>query len=883
LEQQTGLPLPPSAPHVPGTGSACGFPLEQLNQSVPACFEKVAALYPSKTAVRGQGRDITYDSLNRTANRIAGSVSTLAGADHGRIALLFRHRPQALAAMLGVLKSGKAYIPLDPSYPRARTAYILEDSRADLILTEKETVGLAADLACGKCPVLDIDAIDSAFPDGKPGFAVAPEALAYIIYTSGSTGQPKGVMQTHCNLLHFIRSYSSGLSLSATDRLSLLPSFSFSASLMDIYGALLNGAAVCLYDVREEGSVALAKWLNEEQITIYHSVPTLFRHLVAGLSGAERFPRLRAIDLGGEPVFDRDVELFQRHFDRECILVNHLAFTEASVVARNFIHQNSPVPPGKILAGYPGDGVEVTIVDEDGQQAEVGQTGEIVLRSRYLSPGYWGQPDLTKVAFVQDPDGSGLRRYRSGDLGRIGRDGLLEHLGRKDFRVKIRGLTIEVAEIETCLLGLESIKEAVALAREERGGEQFLVAYVVAGKDVPPSEASLRDFLRHRLPDYMIPAEFVFVDALPLNPNGKVDRGALSLADSSRTKPTSSLLGPRNHMERRLADIWCKVLELDEVGVTDNFFDLGGHSLRAFQLFAEIGKVFEVRISPSVLLQAPTIELLARTVEAQIHDKGTATAVSLVPIRPDGSRLPLFCIAPIADSVLWFRELVDHIDPEYPVFCIESSDAVLSMTLEAMATRSIDIMRTVSPSGPFILIGYSSGGVVAFEAGRQLLDMDLPIQLLAMIDSPCPVPGGEEGGGKLAAIARACMNFPYWLYYYWRGTEHRAAQLNLVLRKALGLHVEETSDPFYIVGRYLQKISAWLNGYRVKPYRGRIAFYRARGQKLLRPLKLDEEWRKFAKHIDVYPVPGHHAQILKEPHVRVLADKINKELRDVGV
>lgn len=880
--QQTGAPLPPAEPPVSGAIPPLYFSTDDVDLPVPARFEKVAASFPTASAVRGAGMDVSYDALNRCANRVARAVTALSGEEQGRIALLLRHRPLALTAMLGVLKTGKAYVPLDPSYPRARTEHILEDSRVGMIIAETETVGLAAELAGGRCPVLDLDGIDAALPDGNPGLSVSPDTLAYIIYTSGSTGQPKGVMQTHRNLLHFIRSYSSGLRITAADRLSLLPSFSFSASLMDIYGALLNGAALCLYDVREEGSARLAGWLMEERVTVYHSVPTLFRHFVSALGGEERFPCLRAIDLGGEPLFDRDVEIFQRHFDRDCVLVNHLAFTEASVVARNFISRDSRIRPGRVPAGHAADGVEVSIIDEQGHPAEDGRTGEIVLRSRYLSPGYWGRTDLTRTAFAHDPDGSGLRLYRSGDLGRWGRDGLLEHLGRKDFRVKIRGFTVEPAEIETALLALGTIREAAVTARQGRDGEQFLVAYLAPGGGPLPSAAELRELLRHRLPDYMVPAEFVVLDALPLNPNGKVDRAALPMPDPGRQEPGRSLQGPRSEVERRLAVLWAEVLELDAVGVTDNFFDLGGHSLRAFQLFAGIEREFGKRLSPSVLLGAPTIELLAPVIEELLRGEASPAAVNLVPIRPAGSRPPLFCIAPIADNALWYRELASFIDPEHPVFCIDSSDDVLAMTMQEMAARCIELMRSVSPCGPYCLAGYSSGGVAAFETTRQLHAAGLPVALLAMLDTPCPVPDAEQGrGSKLAFLARVCRNFPGWLYYYWLDTGHKAAQLNIVLRRMLGLPLEDSFDPYRIVAGYLERVSSWLKNYRLEPYRGRIVFYRARGQKLLRHLKLDEEWRKFADRIEVHPVPGHHGQILKEPHARVLAHKLNRELRDV--
>jgi thioesterase domain-containing protein len=455
-------------------------------------------------------------------------------------------------------------------------------------------------------------------------------------------------------------------------------------------------------------------------------------------------------------------------------------------------------------------------------------------------------------------------------------------VGRKDFRAKIRGFTVEVAEIEMALLGLDAIKDAAVVAREGSGGENRLVAYVVPAGEVQCSGPELRELLRERLPDYMIPSEFVFLDALPLNPNGKVDRAALPMSGAVAPKQNGARVQSRNETECRLARLWAQVLKCDGFGVADNFFDLGGDSLAAFQLFAGIDKEFGKGLSPSVLLQSPTIELLAVAVAALLRGEARATPVRMVPLWSSGTRPPVFCIAPVADSALWYRELAPHLDREHPVFCIDSSEDVLGMTMGDVAASCVEAMRTVSHAGPFCLIGFSSGGALAFEAARQLDGLGLPVALLALLDTPCPVPDREKGfGSRLVFVARAFRNFPGWLYYYWRGTENKAAQVKVVLRRILGLPVDKGADPSYIVGQYLGKISGWLRKYRLEPYRGRIVFFRARGQKLLRHLKLDEEWRKFAGRIDVYAIPGHHEQILKEPHVRVLASRINGELRDV--
>jgi amino acid adenylation domain-containing protein len=728
--------------------ASAAFTKEEIEQSVASRFEKQVARQSSRIAVKGKNSAFTYDSLNRTANRIARAQEIENQGSAAPVALLFEHDAAALAAMLGALKSGRAYVPLDVSYPAARIEYILEDSRADVIIADHRTLDRANSLAHGRCRVLNIDALDAMLSDANLAKTIPPDTMAYILYTSGSTGEPKGVVQTHRNLLHFIRSYSNSLGIRDEDRLSCLPSFGFSASLMDIYGALLTGSVVYLFDVKAEGISRLAHWLEEEQITVYHSVPTLFRHFASSLDNPQRFPKLRLFDLGGEPVDARDVELLRTHFSQPCVLVNHMAFTEASVAAQFFIDHDSEIATSTVPVGYAAEGIEILLTDEEGQEVGPGEIGEIRVRSSHVSPGYWQKPELTKASFNTRPGPKNERCYQTGDMGRRRADGALEHHGRKDLRVKIRGYTVEVAEIEMAFLKLGVVKEAVVMACDDERVGTFLVAYLVTSGALLPSSSELRGLLGQKLPDYMVPSAYVFMEALPLSPNGKVDRRALPAYDPGKAERDSVFLAPRTPVEEVVAGIWAQVLGVDQIGVEDNFFDLGGHSLLGIQLITQLGTAFQVDLPIHSLFDSPTVAALAKQVEELKRgtrgDKETPWT-SLVPIQGGGLRRPFFLIPGGLGGeteFLVYARMARYLGRDYPFYGLRARASDKKQQphtcVEQMAADYVREIRVIQPQGPYLLVGECVGGIVAYEMAQQLLAQGQKVALLAMLDTPRP-------------------------------------------------------------------------------------------------------------------------------------------------
>jgi amino acid adenylation domain-containing protein len=464
-------------------GPVSEFRKEDIEQSLADRFEQQVLRYPERLAVKTSSHAFTYAELNKAANQLARALLAQGGSGVEPVALVFEHGAPVIAAIFGVLKAGKFYVPLDPLYPRARTAYMLEHTQARLMVTNTRNLSLARELAQQKCQLINFDELDADLSTENLGLSISPDSLAYILYTSGSTGQPKGVMQNHRNSLHKIMRNTNEYRFRADDRLTLLFSPSFGTAESDIYGALLNGAALLPLDLKAEGMGNLANWLVQEDITVFHPVPTLFRHFLSTLTGGERFPQVRLIKLSGEPVYRRDLELYQKYFSPDCIFVNSLGATETGQFSHYQVDKNTQITSSIVPVGYAVEDKDVLLVDDAGQPIGFNQIGEIVVKSRYLAPGYWRASDLTQAAFQPGPDGGDERLYRTGDLGLMLPDGCLLHMGRKDFQVKVRGHRVELAEIEMALLDLDDVKQAAVILRGDHAGDQHLVAYVVPAEE----------------------------------------------------------------------------------------------------------------------------------------------------------------------------------------------------------------------------------------------------------------------------------------------------------------------------------------------------------------------------------------------------------------
>ena len=566
----------PSGMYVP-------FAIEEVEQSIAERFEKIVRMYPERIAVKTKDRSFTYDRLNKWANCIANELLARSGFGQRPVALLLGKDVQQYAAILGVLKAGKMYEVLEPSYPTARIRFILNDLQATLLVTDSAHFSLARSIARDGELIFNIEAIDPQLPTANLDLSIPPDAIAWIHFTSASTGQPKGVIQNQRNVLNRVRRDTNDYHICPDDR------FIFPASRGgDLFLALLNGASVCPLDIRKEGLDRLEQCINDEEVTVYASVTSMFRFFVNHLPPTSIFSTLRIIKLIGEPLYKRDVELFRKHISPICVIVNRLGSNETGTICEYRLDASTPIPQQVVPVGYPIQDVEVRLLDTDGKAVGENEIGEFSVRNRYLSPGYWNNPALTEACFTPDPNGSEYVTYRIGDLGRRLPDGCFMHLGRKDFQVKILGNRVEIPEVEGALLSLGNIKEAAVVEHDDGQGNKRLVAYFVPVEEKFSTGHELQLALAHHLPSYMIPATFIEMDKLPLTGMGKIDRRSLPFPEVHTLELKTSVVQPRTPREAMLAKCWAKVLTLDKVGIHDNFFDLGGHSLMAVRLVSEI-------------------------------------------------------------------------------------------------------------------------------------------------------------------------------------------------------------------------------------------------------------------------------------------------------
>jgi amino acid adenylation domain-containing protein len=869
------------------------FTPEDIDQSIAARFECQAVQSADRMAVDGPHGTLTYGELNRSANCIAHRLLSLDAASHRTVALLVDQGAPFAAAIIGALKAGYCFVPLDPTYPAERNGFMLTDSAAGVLLTNRRHLATAVQLAPPGVAIVDIDELKDAA--AEPPHRTDPDQAAYILYTSGSTGTPKGVVHSHRTVLHNAWRHHDVLQHGPDDRQSLLYPCSVYGGLRDIFNALLNGASLHHYDVRERGTASLADWLVEHRVTIYCSVVTIFRHFARGLSDGQCFPDVRAVKLGGEAPGAQDVELFRSHFDPSTVLHCGLGSTETGMTLHFSVTRETTIDGPAIPLGEPVRDVKVLLLDETGEAVAEGEIGEIVIESPYVAVGYFNRPDLCGRVFRGEAGRTG-RRFFTGDLGRKGPGGLFEHQGRRDRQVKIRGNRIEPREIELALESLDEVRDAAVVAHQDAAAGPRLTAWYVPARRPAPPASELRRLLRSRLSGHLIPTDLLELDQLPLLPNGKVDRQALvkmDAAGSRRSEPGP--MAPRTATERALMTIWGRLLPTPPDSITADFFALGGHSLIAIQMTTECERQFGVRLPLATLLDHSTVEDLA----ALIDRRGARPAFSpLVPLKPDGSKRPFFCVHGIGGEALFLKPLAKHIDPDQPFYALQAdptADGIpLDRLVESMAARYLDAIRSIQPAGPYLIGGYSFGGTVALEMAQQIRARGEEVGMLVMFDhSPFRTPHRHpaSAAGRMAGIVR---NLPHWITDDLLRTPVRRMAVRAkgriveIVRRAAGGATQPSVEAYFGVRQVPEQTFGFFNAhhgasrsYKPRPYDGPVTVFRSRCEPLLRPRTSDLGWSQIAGGgVDVHRLPGSHANLLREPFVQALARRLSECLAD---
>jgi amino acid adenylation domain-containing protein len=705
------------------------YPKDKVLQEL---FEEQVEKTPNNLAVIFKEKKLTYRELNERSNQLARTLRKRGVRPDQIVGLMVNDNSiEMIIGMISILKAGGAFLPIDPDFPKERIEYMVKDSNIAILLTQgklKEEIRFESE-------VINLD-YQSSFTGDCSNLEKINQSndLVYVIYTSGSTGKPKGVQIEHTSIVNQIFGLEKMFTFDSSLHHILLAPITFDPSVQQIFLPLTSGGKLFLVSQSTKHNIkTLWEFIVSNRIDIVNTVPSLMNVLLDHVDGYDSL-NVKYIILAGE-VFSKNLYLRLKETLPAEKIINIYGPTEATINTTlyecNDEEINATVPIGKPLVNY-----NVLILDEHQNMVPIGAYGEICISGVGLARGYLNNPELTAEKFVANPFTPGERMYRTGDLGRWTADGNIEFLGRIDHQVKVHGIRVELGEIETVLGQHPAVQETVVIDQEDHAGIARLVAYVVPNQDQIVTIDELRLFLKEKLPDYMLPSAFLIIDALPLTPHGKVDRRALPVSEPIRQEPENTFVPPRDELEEKLTKIWEKVLGIKNIGIKDNFFDLGGTSLLAMILFSEIEKLIGKNFPLSTILDAPTVEKLARILT---NEEWLAPWSPLVAIQPEGSKPPFFCVHAAGGNVLIYRDLARHLDPDQPFYGLQAQgmDGVqpFHTRIEDMAARYIKEIQTVQPEGPYFLGGYCLGGSIAYEMAQQLNSQGKKVALLVLLDT----------------------------------------------------------------------------------------------------------------------------------------------------
>jgi amino acid adenylation domain-containing protein len=841
------------------------------DSSMQRLFEAQAKLTPDAIAVEYGRCRLTYRELDARANQLAHALRKEGVAPEACVGVCLERSLELAVALLGVLKAGGACLPLDPDYPGERLAYMLEHAEVLLVVTKPGLLPMTPVKARVIYLTPAWESIDQESQD-RPEVDVQPDKLAYVVYTSGSTGKPRGVLLTHRGLVNHSTAAVKLYDITAADRVLQFSSISFDIAIEEMFPVWISGGAV-IFRTDDLSLVAndFLTWIKRQRITML-DLPTAYWHeLVNQLSDSgEPLPNsLRLVIVGGEKASQSILRSWQKLAAGRVRWINTYGPSEASVITTAYEPPPhlAPQQPSILPIGRPIANTKVYVLDQDLNPVPVGIAGELHIAGVGLARGYLNRPELTAEKFIASPFAQGERLYKTGDVVRYVESGELEFIGRRDEQVKIRGYRVELGEVEAALGSHPGVGELVVEARGEGSGEKRLVAYVVAAKGKKPTAVELRKYVGEKLPEYMVPWGYVFLESLPLTANGKVDRRRLADAMGELGARSGSggaeAKGASNEVEEELVKIWEGVLGKKGIGVEENFFELGGHSLLAVRLMHRIEREMGKKLAITALLEAPTVAGLA-----EVMGRGAERSEewsSLVAIQPEGWRPPFFCVHGIGGTVLCFYDLARHLGPDQPVYGLQaqgmSGKHPCHSRVEDMAAHYLTEIRRLQPQGPYYVGGYSLGGSVALEMARQLRAEGEEIGIVALLDT---FASRYQSKGQL--LVKFLALAPREKLYHVR----RKGRL---LGKSLRKTVEMARLP-RVLKEVRQACSQAARQYVAQPYLGQLTLFHAE-ERSLSSENPYETWKTLALGgLEVHEVPGGHGSIIDEPAVRSVAKKL---------
>jgi acyl-CoA synthetase (AMP-forming)/AMP-acid ligase II/thioesterase domain-containing protein len=718
-------------------------PLEyaDIEAGAVARLRTVVIAQPDALAVHDDDLRLTYleFALRTAAVRRQVFAAAAGSAPERPVALLYSHGAAAVAALWGIVTSGRPILVLDPRTPPARLRAFVERVDVRLCLTDQANAATAAELV--EQVLVDVSGEKTgsqADLDALWATAPAPGSAAAYAFTSGSTGRPKVVINDHRMLVRDAWANARATDCYGADDVvaHTLP-MAFHAGLMATCAGILVGTTLAMYDIRARGIGGLPGWIDRNDVTIAQASPAILRNLVSSSPDPALLSRLRSVTIAGEAAYGPDLEAARALLPPHCVLRNRYGSSETSVLTEYQVDRDHPPLTGLLPVGRPIPDIEITLVDEAGKPVGPAGSGTVTLTGRNLATGYLGDPEATEKAFSPASDRmNGARTYQSSDVGTIGADGALRLLGRRDHSVKVRGYLVEPGEVDAALSALEEVRESLTVGADKGGDSagKRLVSYIVSTAD-RPSAAAVRQHLAGVLPAYMVPESIVFLEALPRTDRGKLDRAGLP------EPPTVTAGRGAEHLsewEEVVRALWCSVLALPEVGLEDDFFELGGDSLAAESLMTRMAS--ELGVPPSdaqttVLVQAPTLQQFAERVTRKVD----AHHQTLIPLRPSGRRSPLFLLTGGGGLGVTLVPLVRHLPDDQPVFALQAhgleARGIPDWSVQSAARRHVKTLRSIQPVGPYFIGGHSFGGVLAMEVAHQLKDAGQDVALLVIMDS----------------------------------------------------------------------------------------------------------------------------------------------------
>lgn len=847
-------------------------------------FSARAARTPHAIAVVSRSESLSYAELETRSNQLARALRSKGVGPDGVVALLLDRCCELATALLGVLKAGGGYLPLDPAYPEDRLAYMIDDSRAKMVLTRGH---LAEGLKASGVDLLRLDADWERVVEGEDGSPLQPIAtpadLAYLMYTAGSTGQPKGVMIPHRGVVNLCEAIRQCYGLTAADRVLQYASISFDICVEEIYPTWHAGGAVVFRDDSEGRSIHdFIDWAGREGITVFDLPTAFWNELVHGLTavGAGLPGSLRLTVVGGEKASRATLDAWCGIPGAERVTwLNTYGPTETTVTVSVYqLMHGSEAGEGDPPIGKPIANTRFYVLDQHFAPTPIGVPGELFIGGAGVARGYLGRPELTARAFLRDPFATDpdARMYRTGDIVRYASDGALSFVGRNDNQVKVSGFRIELEEIEATIERHAGVRRAVVRAIDSPNAT-YLAAYVVPAGNGPANPGMLTEFLHGALPEYMVPQAFVMMERLPMTPGGKVDRKALPAPDLP--SPTDSGEdSAQDEVERNLLTAFEELFPGRRIGIRDNFFELGGYSLLAFRLLTKIERECGKRLSFAALTRAGTVEGLAHLIRAS-EQLGSAHS-HIVPLQTEGDGPALFLIHGVGGSVHWYHALAGLLRPHFPVYGIQSpgmeegDDDMIGADVENLAQLYRDEIKSIQPRGPYHVGGHSMGGIIAFEMARQFHAQGDAVALVVNFDNWNRAVDAPDFGTKLYRLGRHFLRLGTREKLRFLGDKIRWARQEWSSRKALGKDHPETGRLGEMKAANTQAARKYIPGF----YPGKLTIFRACEQNataLNDPLL---GWGGMASEIDVVEVPGNHYTLLSDPNVHVLAEELKRLL-----